>query len=127
MAAGMIEARALGNAPIAQGLAVGGGQLADLAVGLREPVGDRVGVGEQERSGLGRHRPARPAVQQPDAELPLERRDLLRHRRLGEAEGVAGLRERALPDDLAERQQAPRIHGAYSYADPSAITPRGTS
>ena len=57
----------------AQRLALGGGQLGDLGVGLREPVGDRVGVGEQQRARLGRRRAARPAVEQPHAELALER------------------------------------------------------
>ena len=40
----------------AQRLALGRGQLGDLRVGLREPVGDRVGVGEQQRARLGRCR-----------------------------------------------------------------------
>ena len=60
-----------------QRVAIGRRQLGDLPVGLREPVGHGVRVGEQHRAGLGRRRPARPPLQEPDAELSLERRDLL--------------------------------------------------
>ena len=99
----------------AQRLALGVGQLGDLLTGLREPVGDRVGVCEQQRAGRGRRRPARAAVEQLHAELALERSDLLGDGRLGQRERVAGARERPLMRHFAERQQSPRIHIAAAY------------
>ncbi len=99
----------------AQRLALGVGQLGDLLAGLREPVGDRVGVGEQQRAGRGRRRPARAAFEQLHAELALERGDLLGDRRLGQRERLARARERALTRHFAERQHSPRIHIAAAY------------
>ena len=89
----MTVASALGNAPT-RSVSRRRRQLGDLRVGLREPVGDRVGVGEQQRAGLGRRRPAGAAVEQLDAELALERSDLLRDRRLRQRQRLAGARER---------------------------------
>ena len=79
----------------AQRLALGGDALGDLLAGLGEPLGDGVGVGEQQRADLGRRRAARAAVEQADAELALERGDLLGDRRLGQRERLGGARERA--------------------------------
>jgi hypothetical protein len=93
-----------------QRVAVGRRQLGDLLVGLREPVGDGVGVGQKQRAGLGGLRPAGAALEQPHAELALERADLLGDRGLRERQLLAGARERALARDLAERQQPPRVH-----------------
>ncbi len=86
--------------------AVGAGELGDLGVGLAEPVGDRVGVREQQRARLGDRRAARPAVEQPDAELALERGDLLGDGRLRQRERLGRAREGAAPGDLAEGEQA---------------------
>ena len=119
----MTVASALGNAPIRSVSRSVAASSATCAAGLREPVGDRVGVGEQQRARLGRRRPARAALEQPHAELALERRDLLRDRRLGERERLAGPRERALPDDLTERQQPPRIHIDSAYSTRELISP----
>ena len=100
----------------AQRLALGVGQLGDLLAGLREPVGDRVGVGEQQRAGGGRRRPSGAAFEQLHAELALERGDLLGDRRLGQRERVARARERPLMRHFPERQQPPRIHIVAAYS-----------
>ena len=81
-------------------------ELGDLAVRLGEPVGDRVGVRQQQGARLGHRRTAGAAVQQPDAELALERGDLLRDGGLGQRERLGRARERAAPCDLAEGEQA---------------------
>ena len=102
----------------AQRLALGGHALGDLLVGLGEPLGDRVGVGEQQRADLGRRGTAGPAVEQADAELALERGDLLGHRRLGQRERLGRARERAAVRDLAEGEHAARVDraAARTYA-----------
>ena len=105
----------------AQRLALGGGQLGDLRAGLREAVGDRVGVGEQQRARLGRRRAAGTALEQLQAELALERGDLLGDRRLRQRQRLAGARERPLMGDLAERQEPPRIHIELAYSTGESI------
>ena len=100
-----------------QGLALRGDQVGQLRVGLGEPLGDRVGVGEQQRAGLGGRRAARPAVEQAHADLPLERGDLLGDRRLGERERVGRPRERATVGDLAEGEQPARFEHSHSLCD----------
>ena len=105
---GTSAASALGNAPIRS--RAGRGQLAELGLGEREALRDRVGVREQDLAGAREPEPARLAVEQPRADLALERRDLLRDRRLGERERARRLRERALVGDRAEGEHAPRIH-----------------
>jgi hypothetical protein len=61
-------------------------QLADPRGREREAVGDRVGVLEQDGAGGRELQSARLAVQQPRADLALQRRDLLGDRRLRQRE-----------------------------------------
>jgi hypothetical protein len=91
-----------------------GHQLAELAVRQVQAVVDDVGVLEQQRAGLRERQPARPAIQQPGAELALERRDLLRDGRLGQRERPGRARERPVARDLAERQHPARIQHRHS-------------
>ena len=92
----------------------GAGQLGDLRVGLGEPAGDRIGVREQQRARLGHRRAAGPAVEQPDAQLALERGDLLGDRGLRQGERLGRARERAAPGDLAEGEQAAGVDHRHS-------------
>ena len=112
-----IEASALGKAPIRSVARSAPASSRDLAVRLGEPVGDRVGVREQQGARLGHRRAAGAAVQQPDAELALERGDLLRDGGLGQRERLGRARERAAPGDLAEREQAAWIEHRRSLYD----------
>ena len=59
-------------------------ELLELARGELEPVGDHVGVRQQQLAGGRELQAARPAVEQPRARLALERGDLLGDRGLGE-------------------------------------------
>ena len=98
--------------PRRQRLALGGHALGDLGAGLREPLGDGVGVREQQRADLGRRGAAGAAVQQADAELALERGDLLGDRRLRQRERLGRAGERPAVRDLAKGEQAARVdHG----------------
>ena len=65
------------------------GDLGELERGEVEAHGDRVGVLEQQRAGRGELQPARPAIEQPRADLLLEGRHLMRDRGLRERELLA--------------------------------------
>jgi hypothetical protein len=99
-----------GECAYAQLTALGGDFLGDLSVREGEAVGDRAGVFEQLFAGCRESQAARAAVQQPRPELALERGHLLGDGGLSERQVFGGARERALASDLAEGQQAPRIH-----------------
>ncbi len=89
-------------------------------VGLRglEPGGDRVGVPQEQRAGLGQRDGAGPAgaVDQPLADDPLQRGDLLADRRLRVAEAGGGAAEGALLGDRLEgdRDVAARVPSQLS-------------
>ena len=83
--------------------------LAELPLGLPQPVGHHVGVLEQQRARLRERQPARPALEQLHPGLALQRRDLLGHRRLRERERLGGARERAEAGHLAEREHTARV------------------
>src|SRR5947207_11690141 len=89
-------------------MALGGG--AELLAGKPEAVGDRVRMLEQDRALGGEPEPTGLALEQPDADLALERCDLCGDRRLGEGELARRGGERALVRDGAEREHAARIH-----------------
>ena len=72
--------------------ALGVGGDGELLAGELEALGDGVGVLEQDLALAGESQAAGLAVQQPRADLALQRRDLVGDRRLGERE-LAGGRE----------------------------------
>ena len=82
------------------------GDLGELGAGELEALGDRVGVLEQERAGRRELQAAAAAIEQPRADLVLERRDLMRDRRLRERELARRPRERPLVRDGAEGEHA---------------------
>ena len=86
------------------------GQLRQLRAGERQAVGERVGVLEQDLARGRELQPAGLAVQQPRADLLLQRGDLLRDGRLRERERSRGGAERALVGHRPERQQPSRVH-----------------
>jgi hypothetical protein len=102
---------------------VGGGDAAEPHVSCVEPA-DRVqllagggdagedgrGVLAQRAPGLGQANAAGAALQQRQAGLVFERRDVAGDRRLGVAEGLGGGAERAAAGDLIEGLQMPEIH-----------------
>ena len=97
-------------------------QLAGLAPGVAEGcLGRRVGGldggargREHRRPGLGQLHPRARAVEQPDAELALEPRDLLAERRLGHVQALGGAAEVQLVGERDERAQQPRVGHARS-------------
>ena len=94
----------------AQAGAVARGELRQLDAGQLEPLGDRVGVREQDRAGRRQLQAAGPAVEQPGADLALERGDLLRDGRLGQRQLARRPGEGPPMRDGAERQDAARVH-----------------
>jgi hypothetical protein len=68
-----------------------------------------VGVDEQQPPRLGEREPAAAALDQPLAELELERTDLLRDRGLRQKERSGRTGERSLVGDLTEGEEAARI------------------
>ena len=78
-------------------VAVLAGQAGDLRVGQLQAPADVIGVLEQDRARVRQAQPgaAAVAVEQADADLGLQERDLVRHRRLGERQVLGGPRERA--------------------------------
>ena len=69
-------------------------------------AGDRLRPVEGDPAGVREPEPARRPFQEPDADLPLQLRDLARHGGLGEEERLRSFRERAVADDLAEEREA---------------------
>ena len=108
-ARGTRVASALGNAPMRSSRAACPASSASWPAGELQPVGDDVGVLEQQRARRRERQPAGPALEQLRARLALERRDLLRDRGLGQRQRLGRARERAEPRDLAERQHAARV------------------
>ena len=100
------RARERADAQLAGGVP---GQLGELPAGEVQPVGDDVGVLEQQRARGRERQPAGAALEQLRARLALERRDLLRDRGLGQRQGLGRAREGAEPRDLAESQHAARV------------------
>ena len=82
------------------------GELALQALELRE---QRVGVAEQHARGGGEPDAAAARLEQRVADLLLERRELLRHRRGREMQRVGGRGERAVVGDGAERAEAAEV------------------
>ncbi len=83
----------------------------EIGLGGRDPRRDCTGVGEQEGACLGegdRLGAARP-LDQPVADDPLERGDLLADRRLRIPESRRGLAERALARDRFQSQEVPQL------------------
>ena len=69
-------------------------------------AGDRLRPVEGDPAGVRESEPAGGPFQQPDADLPLELRDLARHGGLCEEERLCSFRERAVAYDLAEEREA---------------------
>ncbi len=88
--------------------AAAGGDRRDLGLGRLHARQDPADVAGQRRAGCGRADAAAAALDQRDAHFPLQRRDRLRHRRLRVGEGVGGVGEGAVRDDLAEDVEAAR-------------------
>ena len=84
-------------------------ELGHLRVGQGQAVGQCVGVGEQQRARVGDVDAARAALEQPGADLALERRDLLGHGGLGQRELARGRRERTRSHYGTQREQTARI------------------
>ena len=80
----------------------------DIGAGGREPHEDQRGMPAQPLARRGeRHRPP---GEQRDTEVGLQRRDVLRHRRLGEAQPLRRAAERAGVGDREEGAQQMGIH-----------------
>ena len=86
------------------------GQLRELRPRELEPIGQRIRVLEQDPARDRQLQAAGLAVEQARADLLLERRDLLRDRRLGQRQRACRGAERALVRYRAKRQQSPRVH-----------------
>ena len=86
------------------------GDLGELERGEIEAHGDRVGMLEQQRAGRGELQPARPAVEQPRADLLLERRHLMRDRGLRQRERLGCPRERPMAGHRTEGEHSLRVH-----------------
>jgi hypothetical protein len=71
-------------------------------------------VADEQLAGLGQSHPAGRALDQARAGLGLERRDLARHRRLGEVEGLGRGGEGAVRGDLAQDPQASDVKHVQS-------------
>ena len=84
-------------------------ELGELGVGQRQALGHGVRVIERDRPRVGQRETPGPAVQQPRAELALERGHLLGHGRLGQRQLARGGGERAGVRDGAEGEQPARI------------------
>ena len=107
--------------PDAQPSGVAGLERAHVRLGREEPRLDRVGVAEEDLAGLGEgdRAWATGALDQPEPDDPLERRDLLGDRRLRVAEILGGLAERPLVRDRLERDEMAEIEAepAISFHD----------
>ncbi len=68
-------------------------------------AGDRLRPFERDAPGVRESEPAGRALEQSDADLALQLRDLARHGGLGEEERLRRLRERAVADDLPEQRE----------------------
>ena len=118
---GMIFAPTLWNVPTRRRPASPASSAAHVRLRGEEPRLDRVRVPEEDLAGLGerdRARAARPLDQaQPDD--PLERRDLLRDRRLRVAEPLGGAPEGALVGDRLQRDEMAEVEPepAISFHD----------
>ena len=86
------------------------GDLGELERGEVEAHGDRVGVLEQQRAGRGELQSARPAIEQPRADLLLERRHLMGDRGLRQRELLGRARERPMVGHRAEGEHSLRVH-----------------
>src|SRR5439155_274658 len=75
----------------AEPCAVRGRRVGELRAGEVESLGDGVGMLEQDRAFLREPEAAGLANQQPDADLALQRRDLIRHGGLGEGQLACGV------------------------------------
>ena len=84
--------------------------LGELRSGQREPIGDRVGVLEENRALRRQRQSAGPTFQQTGADLGFKTGDLLRDRWLRQRERRGRTRKRPLASDGPERQQPPRVH-----------------
>ena len=90
------------------------GERLELALGRGEAVEDHVGVADEQLAGLGQAHPAGGALDQARAGLGLERRDLARHRGLGERERLGRGGEGAVRGDLAQDPQASDVKHVQS-------------
>ena len=90
----------------AQAPALETGDLGELALGLLEAAHHRVAVGHQRLAGGGQLGPDGRSLEQRDADLALEDRDLLAHRGLREVKRLGRRGERAARDDLLQHPQS---------------------
>ena len=84
-------------------------ELSELGAGEFDAVGKRGRVLEQPLPATVKRTPPRSRCMSLRPSLTLERRDLLRHRRLRQRKLLCGSRERLLSRYLAEGDQAPRV------------------
>ena len=80
--------------------------LAELCLGQSQPLGERIGVDEQQLPCLCQRETALAASDQLRPDLRLERTNVLRDRRLGQCKSLRRAREGAPMRDLPEREQA---------------------
>ena len=99
------------NVPTRERARLAGLERAEVGLGGLEARDDRLGVPQQERAGLGQRDRARAAgpLDEPLADDPLERRDLLADRRLRVAEPLRGAAERALVRERLQRGEVAHL------------------
>ncbi|MNN62737.1 hypothetical protein D3C81_1780630 [compost metagenome] len=96
------------------------GQVAQGAAGVVQHIEDLVGAWQQGASGFGQAHLAAEAVEQAHAELLLQGRDALAHRRLGQVQAFAGFGEAAGLGDGDEGVEAGEIHFSSSRRQDSS-------
>ena len=82
----------------------------DAEPGQRHPVRHLPGRPDQRPPGLGEHHPPPDPVEQLGAEVPFQRSDRLRQRRLGDVERLGRPVEAAVVDDGEEVPQLANVH-----------------
>ena len=97
------------HAAEAQPAVAAAGDLLELLLGAVEAGEDPGGVARQRVAGLGQLDGARPALDERQADLPLERGDVLAHRRLREPHRHGRAGERAARSDLGEHAEAAHV------------------
>ena len=117
----MIFAPTLWNVPTRRRPASPASSARHVGLGREESRLDRLCVAEQDLTGLGQRDRARAAraLDQPQPDDPLERRDLLRDRRLRVAELLGGSPERPLVGNRLESDEMAKIESepAISFHD----------
>jgi hypothetical protein len=84
------------------------------------------GVGQEQPARSGGARRAAETVEQTNAQLVLERADVLRHRRLRQMERLGGAREGSQLGDPGEDLELPEVHGRREYSGGPALSRAAT-